>query len=210
MELVTNNFTPHFVDMSQHITIKSDYLPHWHQQGKTQFVTFRLADSLPQEKLQELDDYKKDWLKLHPQPWDKQTAYKYEQEVRKKTEKWLDAGYGSCILGRSDIRKIVSDSLFHFNNTHYYIHHFVIMPNHVHLLITPIGENTINITLGKIKRYTANAINKVLGTKGEIWQRLIFDHMVRDQSSYEKFVNYINDNPRNLSTDKYTLYNSEI
>ncbi len=204
------NVMPNFVDTEQHINIKTDSLPHWHQPGKTQFVTFRLADSLPQEKLQELQLYKDEWQKNHPLPWDEKTKQEYEYEVRHKTDKWLDNGYGSCILSRPDIRKIVTDALLHYNGELYYLHHFVVMPNHVHLLITPFGENTVNKALGSVKRFAANEINKVLGTKGEIWQRIVFDHLVRNQNSYNAFVSYIKDNPKNLPLNTFTLYDGDI
>ena len=53
------------------------FLPHWHQDGKYVFITFRLYDSLPQKKLQWLRDERESWLKLHPQPWDKKTTKEY-------------------------------------------------------------------------------------------------------------------------------------
>ena len=57
-----------------------------------------------------------------------------------------------------------------------------------------------------MKRFSANAINKVLGTKGIVWQRLAFDHLVRDSKQYDAIVNYINSNPRNLPPDTFTHY----
>lgn len=43
-------------------------LPHWRQEGATYFVTFRLADSLPQAKLRELDELRKLWRAKFPRP----------------------------------------------------------------------------------------------------------------------------------------------
>ena len=146
------------------------------------------------------------WLQSHPLPWDEKTAHEYDREVRRKTEKWLDEGYGSCILCQPEIRKIVYDALFYYDRVRYHIHHLVIMPNHVHLLITPMGDYIINRELGKVKRFTANAINKVLDTRGEIWQRLMFDHMVRNKKSYDTLVQYIMNNPQHLRPNTFTLY----
>jgi hypothetical protein len=47
------------------------HLPHWRQDGATYFVTYRLHDSLPQAKLQELADYRREWERQHPHPDDK-------------------------------------------------------------------------------------------------------------------------------------------
>ena len=91
----------------------------------------------------------------------------------------------------------------------YWIHHYVIMPNHVHLLLSSIGEENISKSLGSVKRFTANAINKALGTRGEVWQRLVFDHLVRDASHYDHFVRYIADNPSHLPPGTFTLFAAE-
>ena len=204
------HYTPQFVDTSQYIHITNDKLPHWHQESKTVFVTFRLADSLPQEKLQELQAFKTQWLNAHPLPWSKDTNWEYEKNVRQKTEKWLDQGHGSCILGRVDIRRIVVNALLFHHGTRYILHHCVVMPNHVHLLVTPVGDYELSKTIGSVKRFTANAINKALGTQGTIWQRLMFDHLVRNAQQYERCVNYITDNPRNLPPDTFTLLSPEV
>ena len=194
-----------FMERDKYINITGSTLPHWHQDNKVQFVTFRLADSLPQVKLAELSDFKEEWLRSHPEPWDQATQEEYDHIIRKKVDKWLDQGYGECILQSEDIRKIVVDALLFYHGKRYMLHHFVIMPNHVHLLITPIGDDTVMKSIGSVKQFTANAINKLLGRSGEVWQRNVFDRMVRDADNYEKYVQYINQNPRNLLPDCYTL-----
>ena len=194
-----------FMERDKFISITGSTLPHWHQDNKVQFVTFRLADSLPQVKLAELSDFKEEWLRSHPEPWDQATQEEYDHIIRKKVDKWLDQGYGECILQSEDIRKIVVDALLFYHGKRYMLHHFVIMPNHVHLLITPIGDDTVMKSIGSVKQFTANAINKLLGRSGEVWQRNVFDRMVRDADNYEKYVQYINQNPRNLLPDCYTL-----
>ena len=200
---------PSFVDTEKYIRIAYDKLPHWQQPGKTMFVTFRLADSLPQEKLQELTVFKTDWLNGHPLPWTDETRRAYDHEVRRKTDHWLDQGYGACLLARPDLRQIVADTLMCHHGRSYWIHHYVIMPNHVHILLSSIGEVNVRKSLGSVKRFTANAINKVLGTRGEVWQRLVFDHLVRDVKHYDRFVHYIADNPRHLPPDTFTLFAAE-
>ena len=50
------------------LTVYEQLLPHWRQDGATYFVTFRLHDSLPQSKLQELRSIKADWQRRHPPP----------------------------------------------------------------------------------------------------------------------------------------------
>ena len=194
-----------FVDQHQHISITGAKLPHWHQNNKIQFITFRLADSLPQEKLAELTAFKEQWLAAHPQPWDQKTKDEYDYTIRRKIDRWLDQGFGECILQREDIRQIVADTLLLYHGRRYNLYRFVIMPNHVHLLLSPIGEEVSTRFIGSVKQYTANAINQALGRKGQVWQRNFFDRLVRDGNNFEAYVNYINQNPRYLPPDSYTL-----
>ena len=201
---------PRFVDTSQYISIRRDKLPHWQQSDSMSFVTFRLADSLPQTKLQELQAFKDEWLSSHPLPWDDETKDKYDSEVRRKTEHWLDEGYGSCLLGRPDIRQLVADALMHNNGSLYWLHQYVIMPNHVHLLLTPINDHSITKSIGAVKQFTATSINRAMGTCGRVWQPLVFDHLVRNDRQYERFVNYINNNPAHLPASAFTLYSAVV
>ena len=194
-----------FVDQHQHISITGAKLPHGHQNNKIQFITFRLADSLPQEKLAELTAFKEQWLAAHPQPWDQKTKDEYDYTIRRKIDRWLDQGFGECILQREDIRQIVANTLLLYHGRRYYLYRFVIMPNHVHLLLSPIGEEVSSRFIGSVKQYTANAINQALGRKGQVWQRNFFDRLVRDGNNFEAYVNYINQNPRYLPPDSYTL-----
>ena len=194
-----------FVDQHQHISITGAKLPHWHQNNKIQFITFRLADSLPQEKLAELTAFKERWLAAHPQPWDQKTKDEYDYTIRRKIDRWLDQGFGECILQREDIRQIVANTLLLYHGRRYNLYRFVIMPNHVHLLLSPIGEEVSTRFIGSVKQYTANAINQALGRKGQVWQRNFFDRLVRDGNNFEAYVNYINQNPRYLPPDSYTL-----
>ncbi len=180
-------------------------LPHWHQNKKLQFVTFRLADSLPQAKLKELSQEKFDFLRLHPHPWDKETSFQFHKKYGEKLDKWLDAGMGSCILKHENIRKIVSDSFYFFNEKKYILHSFVIMPNHVHILLELLEENTINNVLHSWKSFTASQINKLLGRKGNFWFSESFDRIIRDKTHYKMVLGYIAKNPQNLEPHTYTI-----
>lgn len=111
------------------------FLPHWHQDGKYVFVTFRLRDSLPQEKLQWLREEKESWLKQHPQPWNEKVTKEYINKFGKAVDKWLDNNYGNCLLKKQSNRKIVEDALLFFDGKRYDLVAFVVMPNHIHILM---------------------------------------------------------------------------
>ncbi len=61
------SFKPYNPEIETHRTHRR--LPHWTQEGRTYFITFRLADSLPQDKLKQWVEEKNTWLKFHPEPW---------------------------------------------------------------------------------------------------------------------------------------------
>ena len=187
-----------------HIT-KGHKLPHWYQQGKTQFVTFRLADSLPQSKMEEYRLLKEQWTKEHPQPWTKTEQEEYDKLIGARLNKWLDDGLGSCVLKRDDARKCLEEALAFYDGREYFIHAYVIMPNHVHILLTPIGNTNVVDILGRVKGYSAKKINQTIGSSGELWQKDMFDRMVRSDENFNSIIEYIRTNPTNLPDGSYSL-----
>jgi len=108
----------------------------------------------------------------------------------------LDAGqYGPTWLARADIACIVVASILKGCELgHYELAAWVVMPNHVHLLITPhISPARL---LKSLKGATAREANRVLGRTGEpFWQKESYDHAVRNRSEFEKIRAYIETNP---------------
>lgn len=77
----------------------------------------------------------------------------------------------------------------------YGLHEFVVMPNHFHLLITPIFPVTLEKAIQFIKGGFSYRATKELGFAGEIWQTSFYDHRVRDATEYVRFRHYIHMNP---------------
>ncbi|MCF3652234.1 hypothetical protein [Synoicihabitans lomoniglobus] len=102
------------------------YLPHRDKLRLLQSITFRLADSLPQEKLRQLEET---LSVLVPEERD--------QAKRRQIETWLDAGLGCCALRHPAVATAVQNSLLHFDGVRYHLLAWCIMPNHVHVLIKP-------------------------------------------------------------------------
>ena len=194
-----------YLDKKSWVDIRYNKLPHWFQEGKTQFVTFRLADSLPQTKLAELAAFKTEWLKEHPQPWNEKVKSEYSYLIGERIDEWLDAGYGGCALKDPEVRRIVTDAFLFFNEKRYILHALVVMPNHVHVLLTPAEGYDVITTIGNIKSFTATKINKLWGKSGDFWQRNSFDRMLRCADDFQAKMDYIIHNPDALSHDTYTL-----
>lgn len=75
----------------------------------------------------------------------------------------------------------------------YQLHAFVVMPNHVHLLVTP--HVTAKQWLGPLKGFTAHQANRVLGRRAPFWQDESYDHLVRDKEEFQRIQRYIENNP---------------
>jgi carbamoylphosphate synthase large subunit/REP element-mobilizing transposase RayT len=186
-----------FIPFNERAQIKTTHrhLPHWEQKGATYFVTFRLADSVAQNVLAGWREDRAQWFKHHPQPWDWNTTREYTRLFEESREDWLDRGAGSCLLRQPATAQIVAQTLNHFDNERYVLDAFVIMPNHVHVIFKPIGNNTVSDILHSWKSFTANSINKPTRCEGNIWMAENFDTAVRDLSHLETCREYISRNP---------------
>jgi putative transposase len=75
------------------------------------------------------------------------------------------------------------------------LHEFVLMPNHIHLLLSPLGETTLERSVQLIKGGFSFRARKEAGFNGEVWQRGYVDHRVRDARDYAYHRQYIHQNP---------------
>lgn len=196
-----------FLDRVADIEVSYDgVLPHWHQQGKMQYVTFRLADSLPQTKITELNALKEDFEAKNPKPWDDHTTLVYQCLISAAIERMLDRRWGSCVLRHPDVRKHVEEKIEFFRGERYDIIAYVIMPNHVHLLLLMLNDYNVYEVVRSIKKFSAMSINREVFSAGRLWMRSHFDRMVRSEDHLKHCVNYIRNNPRHLPATDYTLY----
>lgn len=183
-------FNPHLP-----LEIGERNLPHWSQDGATYFITFRLGDSIPQAKLKQWNNDREIWLKTHSEPFSDEERNEYHQLFSEKIQGWLDAGMGSCLLEKPTLAKLVADALLKFHGERYDLGEWVIMPNHVHVLLTPHMGNKLEEILHSWKSYTAHEINKAEGMDGAVWQHESYDHIVRSPEQLQHFENYIFENP---------------
>lgn len=205
-----HNSENHFLNKHEPIDKKmGGNLPHWEQEGKIQFITFRLADSLPQTKICELKQAKLSFLKNNPEPWDEETKLKFWQNFNPTIENLLHNGYGSCILRSQEIRDLLIQTIFFHNNVRYKIISYIIMPNHVHLLLLVFYNEKLSEILKSIKGFSAKQINKFLNSQGKIWMSESFDRIIRNSSHLNHCINYIKNNPENLTSGEYEFYISK-
>jgi carbamoylphosphate synthase large subunit/REP element-mobilizing transposase RayT len=189
------NIRFHSLDKQAPINVTRRHLPHWKQPGATYFVTFRLADSISSDILAEWREERAQWLKLHPQPWDWKTAREYMRRFEEEREQWLDQGHGSCLLRDPNAQEIVLQTLHHFDGDRYIVDAFVVMPNHIHVIVKPLGSNSLSVILHSWKSFASNRINEVLGRQGSLWMAETFDTIVRDWKHLAACRDYIEQNP---------------
>jgi REP element-mobilizing transposase RayT len=81
------------------------------------------------------------------------------------------------------------DARFH----RYQLHGYVVMPNHVHLLVIPSVPS--NKWLGPLKGFTAHEANRILARTGPFWQNESYDHLVHNDEEFRRIQRYIEQNP---------------
>ena len=152
-------------------------LPHWDVTGQPMFVTFRLAGSLPANRV-----------------------FPPERMSSGKTFVAMDRMLDRCTSGplflrQPEIAQLVVDALrdgdsrFH----RYQLQAFVVMPNHVHMLATPRVD--ARKWLGPLKGFTAYRANQILRRHAAFWQDESYDHLVRDEAELRRIQRYIEHNP---------------
>lgn len=185
-------------------------LPHWQQDKATYFLTFRLADSIPVCLLDEWRQERILWQAEHPKPWTPETEAENHKLFSTRIDRHLDQGLGSCLLGDAANAAQVADAFQYFDHTRYLLHAWVIMPNHIHLLLS-LGESIdLGKTIASWKRFTATKINRQEQSSGPIWQKNYFDRLIRDWDHFINVARYIRRNPvkAKLSDNLFTLYES--
>ena len=150
------------------------YLPHFDSPETVQFVTFRLADSLPRSVVE---------------------ALRLQADTVRLVDRELDAGRGACWLQRAEIAGLVQDALLHFDGERYRLLAWCLMPNHVHIVFEMLGSNSLSDIIGSCKSFTARRANAKLGRSGPFWHPDYFDRYMRDEDHLGRTIDYVEQNP---------------
>ena len=216
-------------DPDEEVAVTRRNLPHWQQAGKTYFITFRTADSLPRPVLDAWYEERSAWLKrrgIAPGNEDLGVAERratvsaalarlplqerreFHRTFSEKMHRLLDDCHGECVLKRPALAKIVGESLLHFDGDRYEMGDYVVMPNHVHMLVQFRPEVILARQCESWKHYTAVRINRALRRTGHFWQGESFDHLVRSPEQFDVLRRYIADNPlrANLREGEFLHY----
>jgi REP element-mobilizing transposase RayT len=94
-----------------------------------------------------------------------------------------------------DERDDIAAAIRHFDNARYILHAYVVMDDHVHVLVRTLPEWRLEEIIQSWKSFTANRMQRNYGRTGSVWQDEYFDRVVRDQKEYERQLDYILHNP---------------
>jgi REP element-mobilizing transposase RayT len=175
------------------------HLPHLKREGAIYFVTFRLADSLPAHEIARLK-HERQVVVEQARAAKRPLTWHEEQQLLAwycdKVEELLDAGAGACWLSKPDVAELVAGAVKFFVGQRYDLHAWVVMPNHVHVVVWPHPGHTLSEILHSWKSYTSKEANKLLHRDGgNFWQAESFDHWVRDDAERARLVSYVENNP---------------
>jgi putative transposase len=208
-------------------------LPHFQPIGGTFFITFRLAGSLPQAVLRRwasenvISQRQRRRLRpastsgtergdgnetdLSPEQAFAQTTLEINRRRFIEFETLLHrVAAGPTWLADDRVAKIVADAITYRSDTVYSLDAYCIMPNHVHLVFSPLpdsnripdstmnaeeAERSLSSIMHSLKTYTAHEANKVLAREGQFWERENYDHMVRDEAEWLRTLAYVVNNP---------------
>lgn len=181
-------------------------LPHYQPPGYTFFVTFRLNGSLPVEIIKRLKEEREKELKVIA-GYDnikvrKEKYRNYQSKYFGRFDKLLDGStFGPKWLREEKVAQVVKEAIHFRDEKKYELIAYTIMPNHVHIVFTPIvgrtGCSTYIVTdiLKSLKWYTALKCNRLLNRSGTFWQHESYDHVVRDEKELRRIVEYVLNNP---------------
>jgi REP element-mobilizing transposase RayT len=155
------------------------YLPHFDAPHVTQFVTLMLHDSFPVKR-------RPDWEGMLNEP--------DESLRRRKLEAWLDRGHGKCWLRQPAVAAQVQNILCADHGKAYRLQAWVLMPNHVHLVVD-VWDVPLSKLLNLWKGRSARAANQVLRRSGHFWEREYFDTLIRDAAHLVRAIRYTENNP---------------
>lgn len=191
------------------LAIHHGHLSHRRQDRVTYFITTRLVDSMPQDKLIDWKGGRDAWLasrglqkpsEAHRLPEDQQ--HEFHATFTQQWHRWLDAGFGECVLRRPDVRDVLILRLLAESS----LDTWVIMPNHLHALNTPDGR-TLGDVMQSWKGGSAFEINRLLGRTGALWQKETYDQIVRSEAQLLHYRRYIAEHPikARLQPDEYAV-----
>lgn len=178
--------------------LRRRHLPHLERQGATYFITWRLADTIPRELLDSLQFQERALSgragDANNNPEKRKIASDERKRIFARFDRYLDSGNtGPKWLTDLRMAGIVKRVILE-QEDRATIDCFSIMPNRVHLLLSPIAPHTPRDVMKRIKQITAFHCLKISGSKAPFWEDENYDHILRE-GEWTRILFYIIQNP---------------
>ncbi len=178
-------------------------LPHFQPSEATFFVIFRLAGSIPMEVLGQLrenyDGIQKGILNRTDLTVEARRKLPYIEQKRffAVSDEYLDNNpNGPYWLKERAVAEHVKEALHHRDKKQYDLHAFIIMPNHVHMMMTLLPNAPVLYkVMQELKKFIGLNGNRALGRQGQFWEEESYDHVVRNDGAFFRILNYILEKP---------------
>ena len=164
------------------------YLPHCNEIGFIQSITFRLADCIPATVTAKW----REELGIIPgiDAHDPRNI-----ELRRRVDKYEDAGHGKCLLRLPQIAELMCNALLFFDGERYRLLEWCVMPNHVHVLVMPVNGHPMANIVHSWKSYTGHAVKKIINLTEPFWMIEYHDRFIRNEKHLDAVRDYIRQNP---------------
>ncbi len=179
-------------------------LPQFQPFDAPMFITFRLVGSLPKEVMLKLDEavrIKEDEINQLTDPkLQKEAVTLAQKQLFNEWDTALDAATQSARwLANPEVASLVCEALQYRDQRVFSLDAYCVMPNHVHLVCTPLKNLASTVTISEmmhsLKGYTGHPANKLAGRQGQFWQNEVYDHVIQDNDEFLDVVNYVQENP---------------
>jgi len=168
-----------------------NYLPHIVIR-KSQFVTFRLYDSLPRDLVSFLKRETKSLSKLDLTSAELTAS---QRKMLKLVDSYEDSCYGQCFLKDERVADMMVETMKKHDGKMYRLYDWCVMPNHVHAMLKVNVDCSLSSIIHSWKSYSAHRGNAVLGRSGPFWMGEYYDRYIRSFEHGVKVSQYIVNNP---------------
>jgi REP element-mobilizing transposase RayT len=124
-------------------------------------------------------------------PDDKQRS----NQLHRQIAKYEDAGHGDALLRAPVCALLLQEILIKEHGNSYKLIAWVIMPNHVHVMIRISDGFSLTSIIQRWKGTSAIEMNRHLKRKGKLWEPDYYDRYIRDMDHYHDCIAYIRNNP---------------
>jgi len=159
------------------------YLPHFNSYNVAQHLIIHQADSIPLVSKMKLKDGLDSDAIIVPNSY---------------FQRLLDSGYGTSLFNNAKNADRMREIIFHFHGVRYEISAFVIMPNHIHVLLIVFKPWSLSQVVASWKKYSSRTIDNPVDKPSNgrrLWHSEYFDRYMRNSAHFEKTVDYIHYNP---------------